>query len=119
MLNPTISFLGKRNLVLGLMLVIATIAVYWPAWNGQPVWDDAGHITKPGLRSAEGLARIWTQLGATQQYYPLTHTVLWVEYHIFGDTTSGYHFVNILLHVLSALLLIAIPRSKSIHPACP
>ena len=100
----------NRDWVLGLVLLVVTLTAYQPSWNGTPLWDDDGHITKPELRSVEGLARIWTQLGATQQYYPLVHSVFWVEYYFWGDSTLGYHLLNILLHVFSALLLVRILR---------
>jgi protein O-mannosyl-transferase len=88
-----------------LVLVIVTLFAYQPAWRGTPIWDDDAHITSPELRSLDGLRRIWVEPGATQQYYPLTHTVFWVEHLIWGDNPLGYHLVNILLHLLSALLL--------------
>ena len=83
---------------------------YLPAWNGTPIWDDDAHLTKPELRSLEGLGRIWTQPGATQQYYPLVHTLFWVEHQLWGDWPAGYHLLNILLHCASALLLVRILR---------
>ena len=52
-------------------------------------------MTKPELRSGAGLVRIWTELGATQQYYPLVHTAFWVEHRLFGDATPGYHVISI------------------------
>jgi tetratricopeptide (TPR) repeat protein len=107
----------KIDFVLGFFLLIFTLAAYQPAWKGTPIWDDDGHITKPALRSVEGLTRIWTQLGATQQYYPLVHSVFWLEYHIWGDSTLGYHLVNILLHFLSTLLLVCIMRRLAIPGA--
>jgi Flp pilus assembly protein TadD len=61
--------------------------------------------------------RIWTELGATQQYYPVVHTVFWVEHRVFGDSTLGYHLVNILLHGLSALLLVAVLRRLDVPGA--
>ena len=93
-----------------LALLVVTLAVYYPAWFGKPLWDDDAHMTAPDLRSWTGLWRIWTQPGATQQYYPLVHSVFWLEYKIWGDSTPGYHLVNILLHVFCALLLLRILR---------
>ena len=107
----------NRDLFLALLLFIAMMAAYHPAWNGQPIWDDDHHITRPELRSLDGLKRIWTQLGATQQYYPLVHSVFWLEYHLWSDATFGYHFVNILLHFLSILLLVCILRRLAIPGA--
>jgi protein O-mannosyl-transferase len=110
-------FSGKRDRVLGLMLLAVTLFAYRPAWNGLPVWDDDMHMTRPELRSAAGLARIWTQPGAVQQYYPLTHSVFWLEYHLFGDSTFGYHLLTILLHACSALLLVTLLRRLGIPGA--
>ena len=101
-------FSGNRNGIIGLAVVAATVIVYQPAWNGKPVWDDAAHITKPALRSAEGLGRIWIQPGAAQQYYPLVHTVFWLQYHLWGDRTLGYHLFTILMHLIAAFLLFQI-----------
>jgi protein O-mannosyl-transferase len=100
----------KIDWILGFLLFAVTLAAYYPAWNGQPIWDDDAHITKPDLRSVTGLARIWTEIGATQQYYPLVHSVFWVEHRLFGDATPGYHLLNILLHIFSALLIVTILR---------
>src|SRR3982751_1700294 len=92
----------------GLLLVVATAIAYSPAWNGKPIWDDNAHITQPELRSGHGLVEIWTRLGATQQYYPLVHSVFWIEQKLWGDSVLGYHLVNILLHAAGALVLFQI-----------
>lgn len=86
------------------------LASYWPALRGQPLWDDAGHLTHPQLQSWSGLLRIWFEPGATQQYYPLLHTAFWVEHQWWGDAMIGYHLVNVLWHATSATLLIALLR---------
>jgi protein O-mannosyl-transferase len=91
-----------------LFLIIATAIAYLPAWNGKPIWDDNAHITQPELRSAHGLLEIWTKLGATQQYYPLVHSVFWIEQKLWGDSVAGYHLINILLHAASAIVLLQI-----------
>jgi tetratricopeptide (TPR) repeat protein len=86
-------------------VVAATAVAYWPAWFGTPVWDDGGHLTGANLQSVEGLWRIWVSPGATQQYYPLTHTAFWIQSHLWGDAWVGYHLTNIALHALSACVL--------------
>jgi tetratricopeptide (TPR) repeat protein len=102
---------------LALLLVFVTMTAYVPAWNGTPIWDDNAHLTKPELRSLDGLVRIWTQPGATQQYYPLVHTLFWLEHQLWGDWPAGYHLLNILLHCASALLLFRILRQLEIPGA--
>ena len=107
----------NRAWLLGLLLVAATLLAYQPAWSGKPIWDDGQHMTPPGLRSMAGLARIWMQPGATQQYYPLAYTVFWLEHRLWGDSTLGYHWVNILLHAASALLVVGILQKLKVPGA--
>jgi tetratricopeptide (TPR) repeat protein len=109
--------LCRNDWLLGLLLVIVTLFIYLPAWNGTPIWDDDAHLTKPELRSLEGLGRIWTEPGATQQYYPVAHSFFWVEHQLWGDWPAGYHLLNILLHCASALLLVRILRHLEIRGA--
>jgi tetratricopeptide (TPR) repeat protein len=109
--------LWERGWLKGLLLVAVIILVYQPVWHAGFIWDDDAHVTKPALRSLNGLARIWMQLGATQQYYPLVHSVFWVEHRLWGDATVGYHLINILLHAFSALLLVKMLRQLKIPGA--
>src|ERR1700747_651922 len=71
-----------RDFILAVGLFVTTFLVYAPAWNGGLIWDDDLHITRPELRSLHGLARIWTDPAAAPQYYPLLHTLFWVEYRM-------------------------------------
>lgn len=88
-----------------LLFLVVTAVVYMPAWHGEPVWDDFGHVTRPELRDVDGLRRIWFDVGATQQYYPVLHSAFWLEHRLWGDTPLGYHLVNIGLHALSAWMV--------------
>jgi protein O-mannosyl-transferase len=99
---------SRQTWLFGLFLIVATAVAYLPAWNGKPIWDDKAHMTDPELRSVHGLVEIWTRPGATQQYYPLVHSVFWIEQKLWGDSVLGYHLVNILLHAVSALVLLQI-----------
>lgn len=119
-----------RTAALAAALVGATFVIYTPAIQGQPVWDDAAHITAPELRTLQGLWRIWFELGATQQYYPLLHSAFWLEHRLWGDSVLGYHTVNILLHAIASLLIVGIMRRLclpgawlggflfALHPVC-
>lgn len=98
-------------------LVLVVLFAYQPAWHGGELWDDDGHITQPELRSADGLRRIWFEIGATQQYYPIVHSAFWLFHHLWGQDTLGYHLVNIVLHALSAFLVVVLLRRLAVPGA--
>ena len=95
---------------MAVLLVGAVVLAYLPALSGDFLWDDDAHVTRPDLRSLHGLARIWFDLGATQQYYPLLHSAFWLEHRAWGNATVGYHLVNLVLHATSAWVLLVILR---------
>jgi tetratricopeptide (TPR) repeat protein len=93
----------------GAALVLLVVLAHLPAVRAGWVWDDDAYVTENlSLRSVEGLRRIWLAPMSpvvVQQYYPLTLSALWLEYHAWGVDPRGYHVVNVLLHALSAVLL--------------
>ena len=87
-------------------LGLLTILIYRPAWHGGFIWDDDRYVTQNRLLTApDGLRRIWFSLDAPSQYFPLTYSVLRIERSLWGLNPTGYHWVNILLHVANALLV--------------
>ncbi len=98
-----------------LALVAVTFLTYAPALRGGWIWDDDYYVTRNiTLRSLGGLWRIWTDIGAVPQYYPLTHTTFWVEWRLWGDQPTGYHVANVLLHCANALLVGLILRRLAV-----
>src|SRR6202011_3395493 len=88
------------------VLCVLTIAAYHPAWNGGFVWDDDAYVTKnPLLTASDGLRRIWFSLDSPSQYFPLVYTTFRFERALWDLNPSGYHWVNLLLHVANALLV--------------
>ena len=101
------------------LIFAAMLLAYLPAIiKGGFVWDDHVFVTDNLLlRNVEGLRRIWLELGAMTQYYPLTYSSLWLEYHFWGLHPLGYHAVNVLLHGLNVLLLFKILRRLEVPGA--
>jgi protein O-mannosyl-transferase len=97
----------KRDyLLLALLLAVTTILAYQPAWHGGFIWDDDAYITNNELLTApDGLRRIWFSLDSPSQYFPLVYTMFRFERAWWGLSPTGYHFVNILLHIANALIL--------------
>jgi len=109
---------ADNTILTAALIVCCTLLVYLPALDGGLLWDDAAHVTRPELRSLHGLWRIWSDPGATQQYYPLLHSAFWVEYKLWGDATLGYHMANLLLHAAAAILVMLIMRRLGLPGAC-
>lgn len=87
------------------LIILAVGLVYLPALRADFVWDDALLITaNPLLQTFSGLAEIWSG-GRTADYFPVTNTAFWTEWHLFGQHAAGYHAVNILLQAADALLV--------------
>jgi hypothetical protein len=99
------------------LIFLAVAAAYGPALRGGFVWDDDAHVTAAALRSLAGLGRIWTELGATQQYYPVLHTAFWLEHRLWGDAAVGYHLTNVALHVADACLFALLLRRLAVPGA--
>lgn len=100
--------LSRRHLLQWLgpcAILLACLLCYGPALNGDVLWDDPAHLTSAELRAPGGLIRIWTDLKATQQFYPVLHTAFWLEHKLWGDAVRGYHLINVLQHALACCLL--------------
>src|SRR5580658_2820890 len=88
-------------------LLAIAFAIYLPViLHGGFIWDDPQYIThNPTLRDWSGLLAIWIHPTSIPQYYPLVHTTFWIEYHLWELHPAGYHFDNVLLHGVAAILL--------------
>ncbi len=99
------------------VILIAVVLVYLPAFRADFVWDDEQLITaNPLLRSFSGLTEMWSG-GRTADYFPVTNTVFWIEYHIFGENPMGYHTVNVLLQAADAVLVWLVLRRLNVPGA--
>src|SRR6266550_4371484 len=101
---------SKRDWIFCLILAVVTMLAYQPAGHGGFVWDDEPNIASAELRSLDGLRRIWFQPRATQQYQPLHYSSSWLQQRLIGNSPSGYHLVNLLLHIGCVVLVLKILR---------
>jgi tetratricopeptide (TPR) repeat protein len=101
-----LSLLRRHSWIFGLCLVAATMISYQPVWDAGFIWDDDEYVTdNPLLTATDGLRRIWFSLDSPSQYFPLTYTAFRIEHALWGLMPAGYHWVNILLHAVNALLV--------------
>lgn len=89
----------------GILIIVLTLVAYATALGGGYIWDDREYLTaNPLLFDLEGLRRIWFA-AETPQYYPIVFSTFWLERKIWGLDPSGYHLVNVLLHIANSILL--------------
>jgi protein O-mannosyl-transferase len=99
------------------LIVAVTIVAYIPAIHGGFVFDDNELIVENRLvKAPDGLYRFWFTTEAAD-YYPLTSTLWWLQWRLWGADPMGYHAVNVLLHAVSAILVWIILRGLKIPGA--
>ena len=104
-------------------LAVACLAAYWPAMQGQFIWDDDYYVVNnTALRTFEGIQDIWLGILSPRtypapQYYPMTFTSLWLDYRIWGLNPVGYHVTNLVLHVLCSWTLWVVLRKLTVPGA--
>ncbi len=99
------------------LIVVLTVVAYLPALRAGFVFDDSELITgNPMVRASDGLYRFWCTT-EPMDYWPLTSTVWWLEWRIWGANAMGYHVVNVLLHAANAVLVWVILRRLKIPGA--
>lgn len=113
--NPASS--GLRDTALGVLLLLVLLMFYWPAIHGGLVFDDDRLITMESLRSLHGLWQIWFSPPPKFSYYPVFHTVMWLENRIWGVTPVYYHLANLLQHAAAACLVAVIMKRLALPGA--
>ncbi|MGO9515629.1 MAG: hypothetical protein ACLPND_01150, partial [Candidatus Korobacteraceae bacterium] len=98
-----------QKFVLGLLLVIATVALYYPIHHHQFVsYDDDIYITN-NWHIKYGLSWSAVQWALTAQYADNWHPLTWLSHgldcQLFFLNSGRHHATNLLLHTTNALLL--------------
>lgn len=83
-------------------LGLAALAAFSPALDGSFVFDDF-HLPFADPHAAQMPAAFW--IGGVR---PLLSATYWLNFLISGTSPAGYHFVNLLLHVTTSVLVILI-----------
>lgn len=100
---------AKRNLFVYAILAAVTLAVYWQVSQFDFInYDDNVYITENG-HIKSGITLDGLRWAFSTKYFGLWNPLVWIsfmlDYQLFGLNASGYHVINLILHILSALLL--------------
>jgi protein O-mannosyl-transferase len=98
--------------LMGLVLVLMTMAIYWPAMRGAFVsFDDPVYITaNPRVQHGLTLENIrwacWNPVCCN--WHPLTVWSHMLDCQLFGLNPWGHHLTSVLMHALNAGLVFAL-----------
>ncbi len=97
--------------LMGVLLVLVTVALYWPATRGEFIrYDDALYVTL-NVQVQRGLT--WESIKwacsnpVSGNWHPLTVLSHTLDCQMFGLNPWGHHLTNVLLHALNAGLVFA------------
>lgn len=98
-----------QKLLLGMVLAAAVVAVYYPVhWQPFANYDDPDYVSD-NIHVRAGLTWTTIRWALTARDAANWHPVTWLSHaldvQLFGVTPSGPHDVNVLLHIVNALLL--------------
>ena len=92
-----------------LFLTVFTITAYYPATEAGFILDDKNFFLEdPLIKAPDGFRRIWfspLENNNIWPYLPITRTTFWLENQIWGINLKITHWINITLHLISAILL--------------
>ena len=99
---------GKSILVV-MMLIIITLGVYWPVQNYEFInFDDYVYITQ-NSHVQSGITLDGFCWAFSTKYFGLWNPITWLsfmfDYQLFGFNAGGYHWTNLIIHILNSVLL--------------
>ena len=106
-------FSSRRSVLLAAgVIVLAALAAYQNSFSGPLVFDDIPSITENStIRQLWPMGRVLTPPEAVGVGgRPFLNLTFAVNYALGGTSVSGYHFVNLLIHVLAGLTLFGLVR---------
>lgn len=109
------AFSTKKKLLIGLAMAILAVAVYFPSYNYDFVYDDDAVVkdNKYVQQGLSGLGKIWTTtyfMGYDENmnaraFRPIPLSTLALEYEIWGLNSTVNHIFNLLFYGLTAVFL--------------
>ena len=89
---------------LALILFITFLVYRSSTGNGFVLWDDDKYIQNNTLITSINLKEIFSTY-VMGNYHPFTMLGYAIQYQFFGQDATGYHVVNLMLHLLNVVLV--------------
>ena len=99
----------KQKLIIYIVLILATLAVFWQVNQYSFVnFDDHVYVTQ-NIHIQSGITLDGCRWALGTHYLGLWNPLVWLsfmfDYQLYGLNAGSYHLTNLILHILSALLL--------------
>ena len=117
--NGLFTSFRKRLLILGLLLAIATVTLYYPV-HGHPFvnYDDGLYVAENDQVQA-GLTWPTVKWAFTTFEVGTWHPLTWISHaldcELFGVDPAAHHDINLLLHTLNVVLLFWVLQAATGH----
>jgi hypothetical protein len=107
--KPNLNNTHHTKLAVCLFLIIITILVYWGLQNHEFVHMDDNVYVFNNIHVQSGLifeSIKWAFTSTDASFWhPLTWLSLMLDHQLFKLNAGGYHWTNLLLHIISTVLL--------------
>ncbi|MDB5143111.1 MAG: hypothetical protein JWQ66_1824 [Mucilaginibacter sp.] len=109
------AYLHKTNLIHITVILLSTIAVYWPVYNFKFLngWDDQWFITNHYTQndfSWKNISSIFSDF-YYGQYAPLNQLYYTIVYSVFKYNTGAFHLLSLFIHLINSVLVYNLIRN--------
>ncbi len=108
MLNKMNISPNRQKLIVCIVLIVVTFAVFWQANQFDFVSDDTAYVAK-NIHIQSGITLDGFLWAFSTRYADLWNPLVWLsfmfDYQLHGLNAGGYHLTNVILHLMSCLLL--------------
>jgi len=118
---PTAGSRSFPQLLVAFLIVVVGVCTYWNSLAAPFIWDDqTAIVTNPTIQRLWPLSAPLTPPRETPVAgRPLVNVTLAVNYALGGLNVTGYHAVNIAIHIACALVLFGIVGRTLSGPRIP
>jgi Tfp pilus assembly protein PilF len=112
----------RQKFLIGIVLSFLVLVSYWGVTGNDFInYDDPVYVTE-NRYVAQGLGReglIWAFTAtAASNWHPLTWVSLMLDRVLFGNNAGGYHWTNVILHLMNALILFVLLERMTGRVVC-
>jgi hypothetical protein len=119
LLNKNVRSPGGLNVLLIGLIILWTLAIYYPSINiNFSHYDWTHRHISASIHSFKSAWQLFKSQQADGFYRPLTFISLWLDYRLFATHYAGYHMQSIALHCINSLLVIGLALNLGFSKKC-